>query len=168
MVIIPIPLPQHQHTFLSETTFRPGLPWSSGVRSKWTKWNQPDLHMYTLAIGRMSGWFHFVHFDLTKTRAILVETSSLTKKCAGAEGEELVWSWQPSKRKPVHSACGTYTTVRSDAEERAAEERPAWKHKNIPAWTKNIMCLWDFGRLPSSMYVIKRTQPENKNIWPGP
>ena len=27
-------------------------------------------------------------FDLTKTRAILVETSSLTKKCAGAEGEE--------------------------------------------------------------------------------
>ena len=26
-----------------------------------------------------SVWFHFVHFDLTKTRAILVETSSLTK-----------------------------------------------------------------------------------------
>ena len=43
-MIIPIPLPQHQHTFFS------------------------------------------------KTRAILVEfeTSSLTKKCAGAEGKELV------------------------------------------------------------------------------
>ena len=25
------------------------------------------------------------------------------KKCAGAEGEELVLSWQPSKREPVHS-----------------------------------------------------------------
>ena len=60
VMIIPIPLPQYQHTFLSETTFRPRLPWSSGV------------------------------FDLTKTTAILVETSSLTKKCAGAEGEELV------------------------------------------------------------------------------
>ena len=44
------------------------------VRSKWTKWS----------------WFHLVHFDLMKTRAILVKTSSLTKKCAGAEGEELV------------------------------------------------------------------------------
>ena len=43
------------------------------VRSKWAKWI----------------WFHFVHFDLTMTRAILVETSS-DKKCAGAEGEELV------------------------------------------------------------------------------
>ena len=42
-------------------------------------------------------------------------------------------------------------TVRSDAEERVAEERPAWKHKNVPAWTKNIMCFWDFGRLPSAM-----------------
>ena len=34
--------------------------------------------------------FHFAHFDLTKTRAILIKTSSLIKKCAGAEGEELV------------------------------------------------------------------------------
>ena len=58
-------------------------------------------------------------------------------------------------------------TVRSDAEERVAEERPAWKHKNVPAWTKNIMCFWDFGRLPSAMYMVKnviRTQPEDKNI----
>ena len=31
-----------------------------------------------------------MHFNLMKTRAILVETSSLRKKCAGAEGEELV------------------------------------------------------------------------------
>ena len=45
------------------TTFRPGFPWSS------------------------SGLF-----DLTKTRAILVGTSSLTKKCAGADGNELVIS----------------------------------------------------------------------------
>ena len=40
-LIIPIPLPQHQHTFCQRR--------------------------------------RFVHFDLTKTRAILVETSSLTK-----------------------------------------------------------------------------------------
>ena len=33
-LIIPIPLPQHQHTFLSETTFRPGLPWSSSGRNE--------------------------------------------------------------------------------------------------------------------------------------
>ena len=32
--LIPIPLPQHQHTFLSETTFRPGLPWSSSGRNE--------------------------------------------------------------------------------------------------------------------------------------
>ena len=25
-------------------------------------------------------------------------------------------------------------TVRLDIEERIAEERPAWKHKNVPAW----------------------------------
>ena len=46
-------------------------------------------------------------------------------------------------------------TVRSDAEERVAEERPAWKHKNVPAWTKNIVCLWNFSRLPSAMYFVK-------------
>ena len=59
------------------------------------------------------------------------------------------------------------TTVRSDAEERVAEERLAWKHKNMPAWTKNIMYIWDFGRLPSAIYVVKnvvRTQPEDKNV----
>ena len=52
-----------------------------------------------------------------------------------------------------------------------AEERPAWKHKNVPAWTKNVTFLWDFGRLPSAMYVVKnvvRAQPEVKNIQPGP
>ena len=46
------------------------------------------------------------------------------------------------------------TTVRSDAEERVAEERLAWKHKNVPVWTKNVIFLWDFGRLPSAMYVV--------------
>ena len=45
------------------------------------------------------------------------------------------------------------TTVRSDAEEHAAEERPAWKHKNVQAWTKNVM--WDIDRLPSASYVVK-------------
>ena len=33
------------------------------------------------------------------------------------------------------------------------------------------MCLWDFGRLPSAVYVVKnvvRAQPEDKNIQPGP
>ena len=60
-----------------------------------------------------------------------------------------------------------YATVRSDDEERVAEERPAWKHKNVPAWTKNVMYCSDFCRLPSAMYVVKnvvRTQPEDKNV----
>ena len=47
------------------------------------------------------------------------------------------------------------STVRSDAEERMAEERLAWKHKNVPAWPKNITFLWNFGPLPSAMYVIR-------------
>ena len=47
------------------------------------------------------------------------------------------------------------TTVKLDIKERVAEERPAWKHKNVPAWTKNVMFSWDFGRLPSVMYVVK-------------
>ena len=33
------------------------------------------------------------------------------------------------------------TTVRSDVEERVAEERLAWNDKNIPAWPKNISVL---------------------------
>ena len=48
--------------------------------------NQPDLHVLLLVSSQRP---HVCHFDLTKTRAILVETSSLTKKCAGAEGEEI-------------------------------------------------------------------------------
>ena len=58
-------------------------------------------------------------------------------------------------------------TVRSYAEERVVEERPARKPKNVPAWTKNIMFLWDFGRLTSAIYEVKnvvRTKPEDKNI----
>ena len=35
-------------------------------------------------------------------------------------------------------------TVRSDAEERMAEKRAAWKDKNVPAWTKNVTFLWDY------------------------
>ena len=35
-------------------------------------------------------------------------------------------------------------TVRSDAEENFAEERPAWNDKNVPAWPKKISVLWNF------------------------
>ena len=61
--------------------------------------------------------------------------------------------------------------VRSDAEECVVDERLAWKHKNAPAWPKNVMHLWDFGRSPSAMYVVKnvvRTQPEDKNTQSSP
>ena len=56
----------------------------------------------------------------------------------------------------------SYTTVRS-----GAEERLAWNTQEHASLTKNMMCLWDFGWLPSAMYVVKnvvRTQPEDKNI----
>ena len=45
VMIIPIPLPQHQHTFLSETTFRPGLPWSSSGRNEQ---NESDFILFIL------------------------------------------------------------------------------------------------------------------------
>ena len=32
-------------------------------------------------------------------------------------------------------------TVRSDVEERFAEERLAWNDKNVPAWPKNMSVL---------------------------
>ena len=54
-------------------------------------------------------------------------------------------------------------TVRSDVEERFAEERLAWNDKNVPAWPKNISVLWNVGPLHSALYVI-RTQPEDKNV----
>ena len=62
---------------------------------------------------------------------------------------------------------GRLPTVRSDAEEHVAEERLAWKDKNVPAWTKNVISLWDFGPLRFAMYVVEnvvRTQPEDKNV----
>ena len=34
--------------------------------------------------------------------------------------------------------CEKKNRVRSDVEERVAEERLAWNDKNIPAWPKNI------------------------------
>ena len=33
-------------------------------------------------------------------------------------------------------------------------KRPAWKRNSVPAWTKNVMFLWDFVRLPSAMCVV--------------
>ena len=47
------------------------------------------------------------------------------------------------------------TTVRSDVEERVAEERLAWTDKNIPAWPKNISVLWNFGPLRSALCDIR-------------
>ena len=47
------------------------------------------------------------------------------------------------------------TTVRSDVEERFAEERLAWNDKNVPAWPKNISLLWNFGPLHSALYEIR-------------
>ena len=35
------------------------------------------------------------------------------------------------------------STVRSEVEERFAEERLAWNDKNVPAWPKNISVLWN-------------------------
>ena len=46
-------------------------------------------------------------------------------------------------------------TVRSDIEERIAEERLGWNDKNVPAWPKNISVLWNFGPLHSALYEIK-------------
>ena len=43
-------------------------------------------------------------------------------------------------------------TVRSDVEERLAEERLAWNDKNIPAWPKNVGVLWILGPLQSAVY----------------
>ena len=49
----------------------------------------------------------------------------------------------------------TTSTVRSDAEERFAEERLAWNDKNVPAWPKNIIVLWNFVPLHSALYEIR-------------
>ena len=49
-----------------------------------------------------------------------------------------------------HSRCLlTSSTVRSDIEERVAEERLAWNEKNVPAWPKNIIFLPILGPLKS-------------------
>ena len=53
-------------------------------------------------------------------------------------------------------------TVRSDVEERFAEERLAWNDMNVPVWPKKISVLWNFGPQHSALYEI-RTEPEDKN-----
>ena len=50
----------------------------------------------------------------------------------------------------------TSNTVRSDVEERFAEERLAWNDKNVPAWPKNISVLWNFGPIHSALYEEER------------
>ena len=46
-----------------------------------------------------------------------------------------------TQRKKKRNVQTKKTTVRSDVEERVAEERLAWNDKNIPAWPKNISVL---------------------------
>ena len=83
--LIPIPLPQHQHTFLSETTFRPGLPWSSSGQNE-----QNEIRFILFISTWRNPWQSWSKRRLWQ------------KKCAGAEGEEFVLSWQRSKREPVY------------------------------------------------------------------
>ena len=49
----------------------------------------------------------------------------------------------------------TRSTVRSDVEERVAEERLAWNDKNIPAWPKDIRVLRMLCPLKSAVYEIR-------------
>ena len=64
--------------------------------------------------------------------------------------------WSVLIARAFHNACGTihhvnrliiailegmrtwHVTVRTDVEEHLAEERPASKHKNVPAWSNNV------------------------------
>ena len=118
------------------------------------------IHVYRSA---SSSSFH-AHWDFE----LLIAQSVLYTPCGR-------WSVAFFMNKNTETARRKYpetlNTVRSDAEERMAEERPSWKHKNVPASTKNVMFLWDSDRLPSAMYVVKnvvRTQPEDKNIQLSP
>ena len=62
------------------------------------------------------------------------------------------------------------STVRSGVKERAAEERPALNDKNILAWPKNFsVCkFWSITFCTVRYKNVIRTQPEDKNVQPGP
>ena len=54
-----------------------------------------------------------------------------------------------SKAQDLYFCISEINTVRSDVEERVAEERLAWNDKNVPAWNKNISVLRTLGPLKS-------------------
>ena len=61
VAILPFPLPQHQHTFLSETTFRPGLPWSSSGRNEQNEISLTYMYMTKKCAGadmRERKWYY--------------------------------------------------------------------------------------------------------------
>ena len=92
-MIIPIPLPQHQHTFCQRRRFDQDCP---GLRQ--VEMNKLKSAWHTCT----SGWFQFGHFNLTKTRAILVETSSLTKRVL------VLKNWDADKTKHISAVTVTF------------------------------------------------------------
>ena len=80
--LIPIPLPQHQHTFLSETTFRPGLP-SGHHQVEMNKMKSDSFCSFRPDEDQGNPGWNVVS----------------DKKCAGAEGEELVLSWLATQQE---------------------------------------------------------------------
>ena len=75
-----------------------------------------------------------------KWRQILLSLTAFSN-VASKEGKPMSCACSvfiPVKRMGV---CNFSPTVRSDVEERFAEERLAWNDKNVPAWPKNISVL---------------------------
>ena len=92
--------------------------------------------------------------DSRKPATYHTESAALTTSTTGSHTERSVW---PIFKPPTfhRKIAELPTTVRSDVEERTAEERLAWKDKNVPAWPKNISVLWNFGPLHSALYEIR-------------
>ena len=68
--------------------------------------------------------------------------SSITTKSKMATPRmKIILICKPGKYEEKKQFTVNFNTVRSDVEERVAEERLAWNDKNIPAWPKNISVL---------------------------
>ena len=99
------------------------------------------------------------HYSLLRTLTAQKMVSSLIfcEFLRKQEWKDFLWGWWQipcllmlNQFEPVWTICiqlphSLWATVRSDVEERVAEERLAWNDKNVPAWPKNISVFANFG-----------------------
>ena len=155
---------------LSSSKVKPNS-WLGSLSIACTRATQDPATELSFTEGLLTGYKPGWHGDMVMlTGGSWTFRTSIVSCCVSCRGTKETWAIAIARwTKQKHTTASTdyllhhdhfklsphEHTVRSDVEERFAEERLAWNDKNVPAWPQNSSVLWNFGPIHSALYEIR-------------